>query len=705
MTMPNNGETLSSRYQIVRRLKEGGMGAIYEALDTRLNARVALKENSFTEDHLKASFRREAQLLANLSHPTLPRVTDYFLEADHQYLVMEFIDGDDLASTISLHRQPAPCAIVLDWAKQLLNVLDYLHNQPTPILHRDIKPSNLKVRDGRIFLLDFGLAYGHSGEMSTVVSGQFSWQGSSPRYSPPEQLNSLPTTPASDLYSLAATLYELLTARAPEPSESRVKSLQSGGGDTLKDIRVYRPELDECVARSIMKALALDITQRPQGAVEMFRIMFPERPAKARSRSVAAVAVGAVLMIAVLGVVMAFGVSHVGSDRCERASPLLGRILRCGNTSENAGPTPTTATSGNPLALQWTAEGEKLEQSAKYDEAIKKAREVLEFAPNYVYALMIYGDSLWDTRYELAESAAEMPGVQAQASKILELVPSPHGWEEYLARAWANLAKGNGELAIADATRTLELKADCVSALMIRATARSSVETDDNKGRLASLADYDEVIRLMPDYSQAYANRGSTYTQLGQYKLALSDYTEAIRLMPRAGFYVGRGDAYFGLQEHANARRDYLQAIDVSPKSYRAHLALADLFFEQDDWNDAVKSYSDAIGIHETAYALKKRGFAYVQARQFVKAVQDLTNVIRLEKSDYSTYYARAFAYLQMMQWERVIADCTKAIELAPESDQKILRDIYRGRAEAYRQVGEFRLARSDEESAADLAS
>src|SRR6266487_3695135 len=136
---------LQGRYLIVRQLGQGGMGAVYEALDQRLDTTVALKETLFADERLRKQFEREARLLARLHHPALPRVSDHFSEGDGQFLVMQFIAGEDLAEMIARKNGPFPTDQVLTWASQLLDALDYLHTQYPPIVHRDIKPQNLKL--------------------------------------------------------------------------------------------------------------------------------------------------------------------------------------------------------------------------------------------------------------------------------------------------------------------------------------------------------------------------------------------------------------------------------------------------------------------------------------------------------------------------------------------------------------------------------
>jgi len=153
------GELFVNRYRIVTKFGQGGMGAVYRAWDMNLRKPVALKENLDTSPAAKEQFEREANILANLSHTNLPRVTDhFFLEERGQYLVMDFVEGEDLESMVR-RLGPLPVDQVLTWTSQICSALDYLHHQTSPIIHRDIKPANIKITpDGRAILVDFGIA-------------------------------------------------------------------------------------------------------------------------------------------------------------------------------------------------------------------------------------------------------------------------------------------------------------------------------------------------------------------------------------------------------------------------------------------------------------------------------------------------------------------------------------------------------------------
>jgi serine/threonine protein kinase len=266
--MLNADTILQNRYRIVRPLGRGGMGAVYEAFDERLSRTVALKETLVETDELRRAFEREARLLANLRHPALPKVLDHFSEPDGLFLVMEFIPGDDLGGMIEHQGRAIPPSEVLRWAGQLMDVLEYLHTLNPPILHRDIKPSNLKlITPDQIVLLDFGLAKGTAGQMTRTAGA--SVLAYSPGYSPLEQMQGAGTDERSDLYALGATLYHLMTNVKPPDALSRAAAVVNGEPDPLLPADRINRDVQAFVSAALMRALALNIDNRPRSVREM----------------------------------------------------------------------------------------------------------------------------------------------------------------------------------------------------------------------------------------------------------------------------------------------------------------------------------------------------------------------------------------------------------------------------------------------------
>lgn len=251
---------LRKRYVIVRTIGHGGMAAVYEARDTRRGTSCAIKEMSLStvpanERPLAIqNFLAEARILSRLNHPNLPAFTDFFTEGTRHFLVMEFVDGNTLEDLLEANHGPFTERRVLGWARQLCDVLEYLHSQQPPIIFRDLKPGNIMLtRGGRIKLIDFGIArlFRSTGSQDTQLLG-------TPGFAPPEQYGSAQTDERSDIYSLAMTLFQLMTDAINE------------NGFGLKDVHFNYPHISPPVARVLEKATALKSEDRYQG-IMVFR--------------------------------------------------------------------------------------------------------------------------------------------------------------------------------------------------------------------------------------------------------------------------------------------------------------------------------------------------------------------------------------------------------------------------------------------------
>jgi len=268
-------ELIRNRYLIRKIIGQGGMGCIYLAEDTRLSGRLcALKEvvhdqtlGSVLHREAQKQFKQEATILAKLDHPNLPKVSDFFSKINRDYLIMDYIPGDDLR-TLMLKAKHQKKFLrekeVRSWANQLADALIYLHNQDPPILHRDIKPSNLKLNpSGLLKLVDFGLVKLLApGEMTiTIIQGQ-----GTVIYTPLEQYggDGSHTDVRSDIYSFGATLYHLLTNTPPIDARARFIN-----PNTLTSPRKLNPNISLQMERAILWAMHLHPDERPQDMAQL----------------------------------------------------------------------------------------------------------------------------------------------------------------------------------------------------------------------------------------------------------------------------------------------------------------------------------------------------------------------------------------------------------------------------------------------------
>jgi serine/threonine protein kinase len=299
--MLNKDDILRDRYRVIGRLGQGGMGAVYEAHDNVFDTSVALKEvildvtsavDTKAQEMAKAAFEREAKLLAKINHETIPHVKDYFIEDHSQFLVMELVDGDDLAKLLKERKGAFPVDTLLDWTDSLLEALDYLHTQNPPIIHRDIKPQNLKLTTRKkIKLLDFGIAKGTENQAANTVTNQ-TFIAATLNYSPIEQMIRVldPTFLAvithkyseqietllkqnadarTDLFALGATIYHLATNKHPAEAIKRGVEIWDGKPDPIEDPRNLNPAIPDGFAEFLLRSMQISRDHRFATASEM----------------------------------------------------------------------------------------------------------------------------------------------------------------------------------------------------------------------------------------------------------------------------------------------------------------------------------------------------------------------------------------------------------------------------------------------------
>ncbi|MFZ0889637.1 MAG: serine/threonine-protein kinase, partial [Candidatus Binataceae bacterium] len=257
------GVILQNRYVVERLIGGGGMGMVYLARDQRLSNRpCAIKEmvDHFIDPQQRIEaneyFAREADTLAQLKHPAIPAISDRFDDHNRHYLVMEHVEGRNLEEELAAAGGPLPEGLVIDVGRQLCDVLGYLHGFSPPIVYRDMKPSNVMLTPkGRVVLIDFGIARLFKAARKGTMIGTLG-------FAPPEQYQGL-VDPRSDIYSLAATLHYVLTARDPEKFPPF----------SFPPVRELRPEVSSNLAGAIDAGLAYKVEDRTGSVTEFHDMM------------------------------------------------------------------------------------------------------------------------------------------------------------------------------------------------------------------------------------------------------------------------------------------------------------------------------------------------------------------------------------------------------------------------------------------------
>ena len=372
------GMVLENRYEIIKLIKTGGMGAVYKAIDKKLNHICAVKElissykSSKEEMESIKWFKREAGLLAALLNPALPRVFDYFVSGNKYYLVMDFIDGENLETILQKEGNPGLMPEkVISWSEKILDVLEYLHSQKPPVVYRDIKPANIMVdKEGRVFLVDFGIARIIKDDSKTLKTNI-----GTGGYAPLEQYQGK-ACPQSDLYALGATMHHLLSGHVPVPFD-------------FKPLRTIIPELPSHIEDVVMKALEDDLKVRFSCACQMrVALRFAEK-------------------------------SLVRAENEKNLNSRMDLLFSEGKYEEAIECYDEIMSNTPGHIRDWIARGEELKRQGKYEEAIEFFDRVIEENPGYVMAWIAKGRALKKMKeYERSLKCFD---------KVIELRPE-YGW-------------------------------------------------------------------------------------------------------------------------------------------------------------------------------------------------------------------------------------------------------------------------------------
>jgi serine/threonine protein kinase len=546
--MLNTGTILERRYRIENVIKQGGMGTVYGAYDIRLDRPCAVKMIPVASASEAAQYQREARTLARLCHPHLPAIYDCLEDASTIYVIMQMIPGDDL-EVFTLRNGPPDWDVLLGWALQLAEVVQYLHGQQPPVIHRDIKPANIRLAPhGQIYLVDFGIAKELDGSTTATAA-----RAASVPYAPLEQLQEgSHTNQQSDIYAFGSTLYRLITATLPPSCIDRLI------GKDLTAITTLNPTVPQSLELVIMQCMELWSDHRPATMASVIASLEAARSAALSSAP---------------------------------APHTLGVEFK----AVAATPKEVRPTESAPDSQAEFREGQQAMADGDPQEAKLHFTRAVELAPGFADAFA--------ARATANEQLGSHHAAVGDWDRALTLLPSRPNW--YVQRGKAQRKRGDTASALSDLSRAIDLRPRHVDAYVERASLRR--ETGDWAGHLQDL---DTVLEREPGHFAARIARTQARLEYRSWQAAVQDCNILINLAPQDPTgYLLRARAYAELGDMHWALRDLQSAIDVDPNSAEAYFLRGRTLQRWGDRQAALQDFNRSLALDpDSIIARRRRG-------------------------------------------------------------------------------------------------
>ncbi len=678
---------LGGRYQLEARIGQGGMGAVYRASDTRFNNRsVAIKEMSragLTPTRIQEaedSFERESRLLADLVHPNLPRIYDYFTEEERSYLVMDFIEGETLEDYLE-HKGGGPVSLeqALDWGMQLCDVLSHLHTHQPPIIFRDLKPSNVMISRSHIYLIDFGIAriFKPGQSHDTVAFG-------SPGFAAPEQYGKAQSTPRSDIYSLGALLHCLLTG--VDPSEQPF---------FFRPASELNPAVPAELNSLLVRMLDMKIENRPASAKEVetvLRRIEEQRISGTLTRVVPLQAPVATKQPTVtVPPYSPYATSTAQARQAHQMRDAQG-WQKIGTTHGLNGKHQEALTSferalhmDSKLVTAWNGKGTALNMLHRNKEALAAFEQALALEPDNALA--------WNGK-GVAQNALGSP------EQALFSFDTALHYEPRLGQALHN--KG---LVLRQLRRFPEALRIFEQALALEPRNavywNSKGNTLYDLGRFGdALSAFQESQKLNPNYAPNYYGMGNVYYAEQRFKSALENYDKAIQL---DRYFVKahdkRGNVLTDLKRLSEAIDAYDAALRIDPRYVPALNGKANALCELEQYDAALLAYDSAVRFNPNApLSWNGLGNAHYHLRNYQKSLEAYERALRLNPKMASAWHNKSLVLKQLRQHKEALEAAEEAVKLAPND-----ADNWRRKAEALKKLSRRKEAREAEEEVTRL--
>jgi tetratricopeptide (TPR) repeat protein len=692
---------LDSRYQLEARIGQGGMGAVYKAVDTRFNNRpIAIKEMSRAGlspaaiQEAETAFEHESHLLADLLHPNLPRIYDHFTEEERSYLVMDFIEGQTIEEYLEKESNgPLPLEQVLNWGEQICDVLSYLHNHQPPIIFRDLKPSNVMMSEnGHIYLIDFGIArvFKPGQSHDTVALG-------SPGYAAPEQYGKAQSTPRSDIYSLGAMLHFLLTG--VDPSEQPFFFRPAGQ---------LNPNVPQELENLLQRMLDMTASNRPETLQEVVNVLrhvdqqrisgtlsttrpysaIPPTPSKQRNNNN----------------------QHLKEAYRFYTQHRLGEAMNQYDLALQI---------DNQNAVAWQGRGLTQAMSGLHRDALASFERAIKIDPNLVTALNGKGTALNmlhrnQEALDIFDRAIllEKDNVIAWNGKgaVLSALGQPDQaltafdvalhFDTHMAQAW-----GNKGLVLRQLKRYTEALRAFEEALAID---HNSVIYWNGKGLVLSemgrhteaMQAYREVLDRDAHYAPAKCGIGDILYAQHKLRGALDHYEQALKTDPRfVKAWERRAIVLADLGNFNKALESYDEALNLDQRYAPAWNGKASALCQLGRYQQALDAYNRALVINANVpQSWNGKGNAYYHLENFSMALDAYERALRINPRMATAQHNKSLVLKQLQRYEEALDAAQEAIRLSPVDPDNWLR-----KAEALKKLHRRREARAAEAEVARL--
>jgi len=684
------GIMLENRYEIKRLIKSGGMGAVYEAMDHKfkkipcaVKEMLELSTDTDNRQYFIDRFMEEAQMLHTLKHPNLPTVKDYFVSGDRYYLVMEYVEGSDL-DTVMRHygSEGVPEESVIEWAKEILNVLSYLHNQDPPIVYRDLKPGNVMIRssDNKIMLVDFGIARRINPESDTTKTSI-----GTPAFAPKELLLGKPEI-RSDIYCLGATMHCLLTGVVPVIP-----------GD-FSPVRRHKPYVSKELDDIVMCALSVNASGRYQNAIHMKNALdnagkhVSEPPVTYKARQSDTVPYEA----PPVNPVPSYEPDHLKAIKKEE-------IFYYNTVPSGTCKIPEKKEEGNKFLIpaviaivlflmvggvlaknhfnnpvRYLAIAEKELEDRQYKTAKEAFEKVLRLDKKNIKAFFALADIALDNMknpdsisdrdsaidyYKKAVECAVLPEDKKRAmEKLLEIYMDKKDYsltkdildklaedkdikvEEYIETGKYFLKAEKWELASECFTQVLKKKPENSDAL--ESSSRAFMKMGDYK---KALEQNKQILSLSKSDKTATIDSALCYYNIGDYKSAVDSFKKAEKLNPSSeekklikdkifDCYVKSGKDYLGRKNYKEAKNNFELAASINKSNQDVKSYLATCYVHLGKSLYEKQKYSEALAYFQQVKALGTGGQAEKEADYYIGKIDEATGTTATGGSNRENY-------------------------------------------------------------------